>query len=322
MSARLLMIVVATAVGIPATAQEDPVAEGAALFRAARYDDARAALTASAQSGTHAGAAYYLGRIAFAQERYEEAVRWLEQAARMDPGEPAIPLWLGNAYARAAFEAPFWRKPSLGLKARDAWQSSVEIDPVNPDALQYLASWYLAVPELLGGDVQRARGYATALARIAPYTGGMALARIDAEHRADSAAAESRYHALAREYPDSTAPVQRLSTLLARQGRLEEAFAILDARLARQPDEAALLIHLGRLAATSGARLDHGAIALRHLIDQQEGPPVPATHYWLGRILEQQGDTAAARAEYRTTLLAAPGDAGASRGLRRLGSTP
>jgi predicted Zn-dependent protease len=102
-----------------------------------------------------------------------------------------------------------------------------------------------------------ARAEAARIATLDAYRGAMADARI-AEHEKEWPKAERLYRSLMAEYPDRTAAVDALVTILQNARRFDDAFKIVDDRLARLPDESSSLYNLGRLSAVSGQHLASG----------------------------------------------------------------
>src|SRR5262245_54175351 len=47
-------------------------------------------------------AAFYLGRVAFNTEQYEQAIKWFTKAVDLEEGKSDYHLWLGRAYGRQA----------------------------------------------------------------------------------------------------------------------------------------------------------------------------------------------------------------------------
>jgi tetratricopeptide (TPR) repeat protein len=103
----------------------------------------------------------------------------------------------------------------------------------------------------------------------------------------------------------------------------EQAFAVVDDLLRREPDNPIAQYHLGRLAALTGQQLDRGEAGLhRYLQHVPAGrePPLCAARWRLGLIREARGDRAGARAEYEAALQLAPDFGPAREALQQLNS--
>jgi TolA-binding protein len=147
----------------------------------------------------------------------------------------------------------------------------------------------------------------------------MAAARI-AEREKHSPDAERAYRSLMAEYPDRTAAVDALVTLLQNASRFDEAFKIVDDRLARLPEETGSLYNLGRLSAVSGQHLARGEAALRRFLTLTGADPVRESnaHYRLGMIKEKMGDAQAAAAEYQAAIDRYPRHEPAATALKKI----
>jgi TolA-binding protein len=106
------------------------------------------------------------------------------------------------------------------------------------------------------------------------------------------------------DYPDRTAAVDALVTMLQNARRFDEAFTIVDDRLTRLPGETASLYNLGRLSALSGQHLARGEAAMRRFLALTGADPVRQSnaHFRLGMIKEKMGDAHAAAAEYQAAI--------------------
>lgn len=78
---------------------------------------------------SYAAAQFYLGRIAFDQKKYEEAVDFFKEATEAEGGESAEYFtWLGNTYCTIAEEANVFRQGILAPKMKNAWEKAITLD--------------------------------------------------------------------------------------------------------------------------------------------------------------------------------------------------
>jgi TolA-binding protein len=120
-------------------------------------------------------------------------------------------------------------------------------------------------------------------------------------------------------HPDRTPGVDALVTLLQNANRFDEAFTIVDDRLARLPDETASLYNLGRLSAVSGQQLPRGDAAMRRYLALTTDPVRQSNaHYRLGMIKEKMGDARAAAAEYQAAIDLYPRHGPAADALKKI----
>jgi tetratricopeptide (TPR) repeat protein len=109
-------------------------------------------------------------------------------------------------------------------------------------------------------------------------------------------------------------------TILQNASYFDEAFKVVDDRLARLPDESSSLYSLGRLSAVSGQDLARGEAALLRFLAMTGTDPVRQSnaHYRLGMIKQTMGDAPAAATEYRAALALYPRHEPAAAALKKI----
>ena len=271
------------------------------------------------ESSGEAKAAFDRGKAAHNAGKTDEAVSAFERAVALDPASSLYHMWLGHAYTRQLSSAGFLRKPFIARRCGEAYNSAVKLDPASIDAAEARLDFFLGAPGIVGGGIDKARSEAARIATLDAYRGAMAEARI-AEHEKEWPKAERVYRSLMAEYPDRTAAVDALLTILQNGKRFDEAFKIVDDRLARLPDESSSLYNLGRLSAASGQHLARGETALRRFLAMTSGEPARQSnaHYRLGMIKEKMADAPAAATEYRAALDLYPRHEAAATALKRI----
>ena len=137
-------------------ANDTPVS-GKQLFETRQFDAARQFFEfLVATSPTNAIGFFYLGRIAFEEKHYQQAVERFEQAVLLDHTNSNYHLWLGRAYGYLARESSIlWQLPRA-LKVKEHFEKAVDLDPDNLDARADLMEYYLKAPRLLGGGKEKA----------------------------------------------------------------------------------------------------------------------------------------------------------------------
>jgi tetratricopeptide (TPR) repeat protein len=270
---------------------------------------------ASAEAKT----AFDRGRAAHNAGKTDEAVSAFEQAVALDPTSSLYHLWLGHAYSRQLSSAGFLRKPFIARRSGEAYNVAVKLDPSSIEAAEARLDFFLGAPAIVGGGIDKARAEAARISALDAYRGAMAEARI-AEHEKEWPKAERLYRSLIAEYPERSAAVDALVTILQNAARFGEAFSIVDDRLARLPDEASSLYNLGRLSAVSGQHLARGESAMRRFLTLTGADAVRQSnaHYRLGMIKEKTGDVQAAAVEYRAAVDLYPRHEPAATALKRI----
>ena len=135
-------------------------------------------------------------------------------------------------------------------------------------------------------------------------------------------AEEAAYRAAIAANADTIAGYVALTDFHLRQKKFDAAFAAMDLFAKRKPLDRWNGYHAGRLAAMSGQQLDRGEAALKAFIANPPPNSFPSTiaraHFWLGRIEEKRGATAAARAQFQTAWQLDPDFAAAKKALDAL----
>ena len=273
----------------------------------------------SVRAEAEAKAAFDRGKAAHNAGKVDEAVSAFERAVELDPTSSLYHLWLGHAYTRQLSSAGFLRKPFIARRSGESYQMAVKLDPTSVEAAEGRLEFLLGAPGIVGGGIDKARAEAARIVTLDAYRGAMANARI-AEHEKQWPEAERVYRSLMAEYPDRTAAVDALVTMLQNAKRFDEAFTIVDDRLARLPDETSSLYNLGRVSAVSGQHLARGEAALRRFLTLTAADPVRQSnaHYRLGMIKEKMGDTQAASTEYRAAIELYPRHQAAAAALKKI----
>ena len=277
------------------------------------------AAQAQQRDSVEASAVFARGRAAHSARRVDDAVKEFERAVALDSMNATYHLWLGHAYTRQIKSVNFMRQAFVGRRAGAQYNRAVELAPMSVEAAEGRLEFLLGAPGIVGGGVDKARAEAARIATFNPYRGQLAEALI-AEKQKDLPAAERIYRAVIAQYPDSTRAVDALTFLLQNAGRFEDAFALVDARLARDSNETSSLYHLGRLASISGQQLPRGEAAMKRYITLIGADTLSQAnaHYRLGLMREKLDDPAGARAQYERAIQLYPGHELSVSALRNL----
>lgn len=259
---RLGAVLVLSVVGARAAeVEEDLMPEAIRLYEQGHYAAARDRFRIILdRRGADVALDFYLGRLALWFDDPREALRHLERAASVAPGEARVQNALGDAFGLTAQSAPLWEKLGWAEKARRAYEKAVTLAPQNPAWRWSLMGFYGIAPRIAGGGMDKAFQQAEEIRRLDPAGGRIASATL---------------HLLAK--------------------RPAAAFAEFDAEERRSPDDFLTLYHIGRCAAVSGQQLERGRAALQRCLELgppcgQDMPTAASTHQRLAEILQQLGD--------------------------------
>ncbi len=250
----------------------------------------------------YALAQYYLGRIAFDNQDYDNAAEHFEEATEAKNGEKSeYYAWLGDTYGTIARDANIIRQGLLAPKMKSAWEKAIALDSRNLDARQSLISFYTEAPGFMGGSMEKAKEMAKQIMAINPAQGHRSLGNLYVKEK-NILGAEKEYLEMVKTDP-ATAPL--LGNFYLNEKKFDKAFAMFDAALQKDPHDMVAVYQLGKTSAVSGQRLDEGEQAmLRYLAYAPK--PNEASHAGanmrLAQIYEKKGKKPEAKQKYEQAL--------------------
>jgi tetratricopeptide (TPR) repeat protein len=294
---------------------------GEQLFQERRYDEARTAFQARlTKDKADAGAVYYMGRIAMAQNKAGDAVDWFEKAVALRDTSALYHDWLGAALGVVTETANKFRQPFLVRRVKTEFERAVELDPKMIGARFDLLDFYTFAPSIMGGGMDKAKEQAAEIAMLSVLDGHVAMAKIARreknkvqEEREDVAAIEAA--------PDSAVGYSRLIGFYFEQSRWDDVFATCDRLMQHKPDEMPVHITWAAAAAISGKYLERGEREAKfYLASAKDAMPgnLVAAHWRLGQIYAATGRKELARSEYNEALRIYPQNQAVKKSLEAL----
>jgi tetratricopeptide (TPR) repeat protein len=233
----------------------------------------------------------------------DAGVAVFENAVTLMPDNSMLHTWLGRALlSRASAESSL----SDAKAAVRTLERAIEIDPLNFEAREALASFHRNAPWIAGGDIDVAEEQAEFVAQHDARLGlEMRIRNLMADGDEDEAI-ELMKDALA-EQPDWDEMAVQLAIAYHGEGDYSNAFNVLSQRADIPEPDPMVVYQLGRTAALSGDFLDAGRQAMQRYIEMLDADPdldIPAAAAWwrLGMIEEHAGDVSAARIAYQKAL--------------------
>ena len=303
----------------PALYAQGP-SRAAQLFDSGDWAGARAECSAAIQRNDRdARAHYYLGRLAMLEDDADTAAGHLEKAVQLDQNVADYHLWYGNALYQRVMSASKLKQAFLARRLKAEFERAVELDARNLDARDFLVDFYSIAPGIMGGNSDKAREQAQAIAGIDAMRGHLAFARL-ADHVKDTPAAEREINAAIAAAPDSLRGYSALASWYAKEKKWPQAFSTLDTYITRHPDDPYGPYWIGRIAATSGQQLDRGEQGIRAFLarpPKDAGPLALSRAYQrLGQVLDHQGKRAEARSAIEQAVKIDPRNEDAKKALK------
>jgi tetratricopeptide (TPR) repeat protein len=219
-ASRLRMLAALIAVAGIAGAAEQQLAEARKLYNSTDYERSLKVLQAILSKD---GPVYELmGRDYFMQSDYKRASDVLEKAFAVEPTNAEYALWLGRAWGRRAETSSPFTAPAYASKARQYFEKSVQLNPLNLEAQSDLFEYYLEAPGFLGGGLDKAQRTAGRMTEISPADGQWAEAKLS-EKRKESRSAEAHLRRAVELAPQQVGKIIDLARFLTKQGRYQEA---------------------------------------------------------------------------------------------------
>jgi Flp pilus assembly protein TadD len=212
--------VVVTVLASAAGAADPQLAEAHKLYNSTDFEQSLKVLQAIPSKD---GPVYELmGRDYYMQADYKRATEALEKAFAMEPANAEYALWLGRAWGRRAETSSPFTAPTYASKARQNFEKSVQLNPMNLEAQSDLFEYYLEAPGFLGGGLDKAQATARRMTQISPADGQWAEAKLAEKHK-ESRSAEAHLRRAVELAPQQVGKIIELARFLTKQGRFQEA---------------------------------------------------------------------------------------------------
>lgn len=315
---RSLLFLTLLAVAAPALGND---AERARALLEARDPQAPALIASLLKQNPASLEARVLGiRLMLRDGKAEDAVKEAEKLVKAHPQSALAHYWLGNAYGNRIGQVGMFGKLSIAPKMRDAFETTLRLDPEHVDARANLIPFYLQAPAAIGGGIDKARAQQVEIAKRDVARGHLANAQILMSEEKHDEAFKAFQAAVAAKPGDREL---RLTVGMAYQTlkRWDAAFALFEAMTAEDQAYGAAWYQLGRTSALSGQKLELGADALRHYLTLPADPRSPAAqHAWyrMGQVLATAGRKDEARQAYQSALKLDPKHSEAKAELAKL----
>lgn len=296
---QLLILIFFTGI---APLQSSPVEQAKKLFDAKRFAEAKKVLSAVDDDHKEYGAAqFYLGRISFEEEKYEDAAEYFEEAVEVNDKNAEYFTWLGDTYGTIAKDANVMRQGMLAPKMKSAWESAIALDPTSINPRLSLIQYYTQAPGFMGGSYEKAHDVAKQIKKLNLAQGHRAEGNVFYNEEKWTEA-EREYVAMAKADPAYT-PV--LANYYVNQKQYEKAFTLFEEALKRNPGDMASAYQFGKLSAISGQKLELGETYLKKYLTYKPQPNEPShagAYMRLGNIYEKRGKKAEAKSAYESSL--------------------
>jgi|GraSoi2013_115cm_1033766.scaffolds.fasta_scaffold00011_21 tetratricopeptide (TPR) repeat protein len=269
-----------------------------------KADEALAALRTRLQiDPADAEAHNLMCRVYYQLERWDDSVHACERAVNLQPRNSEYHQWLGRAYGRRVEASGPVGALFMVRKVKAEFERAAALNADSLSARADLAEFYMEAPFFMGGDKTKARQLADYVAQRDPAQGQFMLAQID--EKKNKPKAETEFKSAVRASGGRADYWFELASFYRRSGRPEEMQLAVDKASDLSSKDPIVLFFCARLLLNAGRNYPGAVQMLRSYLSSgnfgEDGPAFQA-HYILGSLLERQGDTRSAAAEFRSAL--------------------
>ena len=294
------------------------IEKASALLKEKKYAEAKKLLSPiKNEDKTYAEAQYYLGRIAYGEDKLDDAEEFFETAIEVNDKVAEYHFWLGNTWGRMAQDANVFKQGILAPKIKSEFEKTVALDPTNTSAYHGLIGFYSQAPGIMGGSMEKAYECADKIKKLKLAEGCRAKANLYiSEKKIDEAEKELKAAVKADE-----AYFAGLILFYTNQKKYTSAFAALDESLKKNPDNMGVAYQFGRTSAISGERLQQGEDYLKKYLTykpKENEPSHAGANMRLGQILEKRGNKVEAKKFFQSAVQQDPSLKEAKEGLDRV----
>jgi tetratricopeptide (TPR) repeat protein len=289
------------------------------LFEDKKYEESKKLLSPiDDDDRDYAAARYYLGRIAFDKEEYDDAADYFEEATEANDKQADYFTWLGDTYGTIARDANVISQGMLAPKMKSAWEKAIALDSKNLGSRLSLIQYYSQAPGIMGGSVDKAKAVAGQVVKIKPAEGHRQLGNIYMKEK-NAAEAEKEFILMVKADPTY---VGGLANFYTSQKQYDKAFQLFEEAIQKNPTDFLSIYQYGRTSAVSGQRLEKGEEYLKKYLTtytpKQNEPSHAGANMRLGQIYEKKGNKKEAKRLYELAVKADDNLKEAKEGLERV----
>jgi tetratricopeptide (TPR) repeat protein len=298
--------------------QAQSIASAIDQYNARQLDQAKTSFKAiKPNNAVYAEALFYLGRIAFDEKKYDDAVDYFEDAIDKNNMIAKYHTWYGNAIGTVTQSAGKIRQGMLAPKIKNAYKRAAELDPKDLDAQWGLLEFYTQAPSFMGGSWDDAIIAANSIAKVNKFEGHRAKATIY-QRQEDWPKAEIELIALSE--LDQRYLIN-LGLFYQTRGEYDKSSNAFEKDVAINKENWGSVYQIGKNSAISGTNTVRGIECLTLYLAADRDANLPSAsgaNARLGMIYEKTGQEEKAKALYEKSLAQDPSMELAKEGLKRL----
>ena len=309
----------------PLLAQEATLDGAKAAYEKGDYAKAVEVLQGAASKSPSNGEIYLLLTKSYLElKQYDNAVSSGEKAVATDPKNSVYHCWLGEAYGAKADHSSMLSAYSWARKTQKEFDTAVQLDPHNYDAVQDLIEYDCTAPSMVGGGEDKAQPLIAKLMEMNAAEGHYGTAICRAQKK-DYAGADAEFAKALENKPLSAKRIYDIGDYFLQRSQADKLLIVAAEGEALAPKDPRGKFYRGCAQVLQGDKLADAEKLLRDYLQtappNSEYPAAWQAHYWLGRLYEAQKNGAAAKNEYQAAIKLNPKYTPAQEALKRLGGS-
>jgi tetratricopeptide (TPR) repeat protein len=275
---------------------ETELEKAAQLIKDRKFQEAQVLLERTVHTDPRNAEAWYLmGKLQKITRNLPKALDCADKAIQIDPSKANYHVLRGNTLGDLANQANMIRAMGLAKDGRAALERAVQLEPRNRAAIFALFSWYLNVPALGGGSVDKAKALAEQTQGADPSRGHYMKGQI-LQKQKNPGAAQAEYRLAVNADPQYSEAYNGLGYVELEMKQVDLAMAHFRKQVELDPDKANSYDSLGDGLLAKG-RPDEAIHAYRKALSLD--PLFFSSMTGLGKALEQAGRRDEAIQHYR-----------------------
>jgi tetratricopeptide (TPR) repeat protein len=248
---------------------------------------------------------HLLARSYFENEQFDRAVSAAEKSVALEPKNSIYHEWLGHAFGEKADRSGWFSALSLAKKARKEFETAVQLDPHNYAAMQAMIEFDCSAPGMAGGGEDKARPEIEKLSALDAAEGRYAAGNCRRQKK-DFEAADAEFRKALALHPMSAGLIYDMGDYYMKRDQADRLWIVVKEGERADPKDPRGQFYRAVALTIQKERSEECARYFReyvvHSIKRDDFPSKSMAHFWLGRIQENQNDSAGARQEYREAV--------------------
>jgi len=182
--------------------------------------------------------AYYLGLTLLKQDQYDQALKFLEQAQKMNDSDYRIYEALGEAYGMKAQRAGSVKGALTMPKVKKSFLKAIELNSEALSAREGLFMFYLFVPGVAGGDEKKAESLIAEIKALNEARGYLARGVFERKKKNETQANEAFLKAAENGQDDADVQM-KAGHFFLNNNQTEKALELFERYIALKPNDAA-----------------------------------------------------------------------------------